>query len=388
MKRYILYATLRSVLAMAAFAPVVSAQPAVPRWRGTIDLTIGGDGATESAQFSRIVGIATDSSGRIFVGDAGDQQVRIFTVTGAPASRFGRKGAGPLEFKDMAAMTFGPGGYLWIRDEGNARMLAVDVSKPVAANARTFPLRSFTGGDRNPVTFDATGSLISETTAFDPVLNTFRPLRLRHDTAGNVARTDTLPIPPGAFAGQHKVTVDQKNAAGVSIGVAQFYIWQPNGPEWLRAYGARGMRADVVGSAYAVRVYDANGALLRTIRRDVAAVPLSARERTLGQARLDTMLARRKLSRSSVPFGVPATKPFIISVAFTLDGGLWVERSVPDGKPREADVYDASGKLIAIAEWPAAVSLHNGPVVISGTTLLTVLPDADDVPSVVRLRFR
>ena len=212
-------------------------------------------------------------------------------------------------------------------------------------------------------------------------METFRPLRLRRAQSGDVLRTDTIPVPPGAFAGVHKVLKVQKDAAGKQVGMSQGLMWQPFGPEWLRAYGVGGMRADAVGSRYEVNIYSADGVLLRTLKRAVAPVPVSAREKRLK----DSTLAAES---TDLPFGVPTHKATLIGLRWTEEGHLWVERSVADGQRREADVYDAAGRFIAIAEWPAAVDLIHQFSVIRDRVVHSVTTDANDLESVVRLRFR
>lgn len=76
-------------------------QPTPPRWKGAIDLTIGGESAAEGADFGRISGLATDATGRVFVADAQDNQIRVFSATGVLLGKIGRVGSGPLEFKRL-----------------------------------------------------------------------------------------------------------------------------------------------------------------------------------------------------------------------------------------------------------------------------------------------
>ncbi len=54
----------------------------------------------------------------------------------------------------------------------------------------------------------------------------------------------------------------------------------------------------------------------------------------------------------------------------------------------EADVFETSGRLIAIAEWPRAIDLYSGFPVINGTAATAVATDTDGVERIVRLRFR
>ena len=359
----------------------VEAQSAPPRWRGTIEMTIGGAEADDDASFGRIGGLAVDANGRVFVADAQDLQIRVFSPTGASLARIGRSGSGPLEFKRLGPIGFGPDRLLWARDEGNARMLGIDASVTPALVKKNVPLQSFTGGSRLPITFEPDGSLVDETIWFDQTMASFRPLRVRHGASGAITRSDTLAVPPGAFAGMHKVTTVQKDAKGTRMGTSQRYYWQPYGPQWIRAYSPGGGRAEVVTSRYEVHIYDAGGTRVRTVARTVPAVPLSAKERAKADSTIDN-------AKPDLPFGVPATKAPIVGLTYAKDGRLWVERAVADGRPREADVYDASSRLIAVAEWPRAIDMYNGHPFITGNTVTTVATDADGIERVVRLRFR
>ncbi len=353
-----------------------------PRWRATIEMTIGGADADESATFGRISGLAVDAAGRVFVADTQDEQIAVFSATGASGARIGRSGSGPLEFKRLATIAFSPDGLLWARDEGNARMLGLDVSATPAHSAKTVPLTQFTGGSRMPITFEPDGAFIDETVWFDPAATQFHPVRVRRSGSGAITRSDTLQPPPGAFAGVHRITVPHKDASGKTIGMAQHYHWQPFGPKWIRAYGPAGLRADAVTSRYEVHIVNANGTRVRTVTRTVPAVGLSPRERKWADS---TMSESKALN---MPFGVPKAKAPIEGLLYAQDGRLWVERAVADGRPREADVFDTNGRLIAVAEWPRAIDLHNGHPVIRGNTVTTVTSDADGIERVVRLRFR
>jgi hypothetical protein len=370
-----------AVAAVAQPGDGQAATPQPPRWVASIDLTIGGADGGEGADFGRISGLAFDSTGRIFVADRQDEQIRVFTPAGALQSRIGRKGSGPLEFFRLATIAIGPDGFLWARDEGNARMVVIDVARQPALNVRTMPLKKFTAGNTTPLNFVATGELIDESIWFDPQLKTFRPVVSRLTKNGDVARADTLVIPPGAQAGIHKYLKPQKDASGKVNGMAEYSVHQPHGPMWLRAYGPRGFRADAVGSRYAVNVYDVNGKVVRTLQRTVAPVALSQRERRVADSTL-------KAKETELPFGVPDAKPPIIALRWSRDGALWVERSTADGQPREADVYDANGRWIAIATWPREVELVSWHGVIAGRDAIAVTRDEDGVESVVRLRFR
>lgn len=364
---------------MSLSAALISAQAPV-RWLGAVELSLGGADADERTSFGRVAGIAVNATGRMYVADAQDSQIRAFSPEGGLLARIGRAGAGPLEFKRLSGIGFSPDGLLWIRDEGNARMLAANVTSVPASNVKTVPLVQFTGGNRRPLRFFADGSTADETIWFDKAMETFRPIRLRRSSAGAIMRTDTVKVPAGAFAAVHKIVRTNKDANGKPNGMAERYYFQPFGGEWLRAYGPGGVRADVVTSRYDVRIVDGEERMIRTLTRRVPPVPLSARERRSADSTMNA-------TRAQLPFGVPATKAPIVGLMYGEEGQLWIERAMPDGAPREADVFDRNGKLLAIAEWPRTMDLYNGFPVIVGTTVVASVLDDDDVPRLVRVRF-
>ncbi len=68
--------------------------------------------------------------------------------------------------------------------------------------------------------------------------------------------------------------------------------------------------------------------------------------------------------------------------------GPSTSRSTEDGRSREADVYDANGRFIAIAEWPRILDLLSGYPAIRGRVVHAVVTDASDLERIVRLQFR
>jgi hypothetical protein len=146
----------------------------------------------------------------------------------------------------------------------------------------------------------------------------------------------------------------------------------------------------VVTGRYDVEWRDADGKVLRHLRRDVTGPALSARERKEGQATIDAFLARSKLKASELRHGLPDRKAPIMGLAFDQLGRLWVHRSVPDGSPREADLYDATGKWVAIVQWPASVNPAGARLIgaFGDRVLDTVRDTTTDVRWVVRMTMK
>lgn len=361
-----------------------------PRWRGALALTIGGASVTDEAStFGDVVGITVDAGGRVFIADGQDQQIRVFSSTGVFVSKIGRKGAGPVEFNGLGNIAFAPDGLLWVRDERNGRFQVLDVRSTPVKFVRTVPLLNHSTGSRQPITFDVAGNVIDEWSFFDAKAKRFRPSRIRLSSAGVSLQTDTLPIPIGADVGEYKIITAQKSATGTVIGTSEQRIFQPYGPQWVRAYGAMGARADAVSSRYDVSVYDDRGTLVRHLVRKIPVVPLSSAERAIGEERLKSVTNIAGASAGSLPFGVPRVHPPLVGLAYATDGTLWVERTTADGQPREADLYDTSGRRIATAEWPREFEATRGRTLFVGNRQTCSLAlDNDQVQRVVCLRFK
>ena len=393
-KRYIRAFALAFPLCGALMSPVVmraqmKAEVEPPHWRGALTLTIGGASVTDEAlTFGDVVGITVDAAGRVFVADGQDQQIRVFSPTGAFVAKIGRKGAGPVEFSGLGTIAFSADGMLWVRDERNGRFQILDVRAIPAKLVRTVPLLNHSSGSLQPITFDVAGNVIDEWNFFDAKAKRFRPSRIRLSSTGVSLQTDTLPIPIGADAGEYKIVTAQKSASGTVIGTSEQRIYQPNGPQWVRAYGARGARADVVSSRYDVSVFDDRGTLVRHIVRTVSEVPLSEKERATGEARLKSVANAVSASAGSLPFGVPRVHPPLVGLAYATDGTLWVERTTPDGQPREADVFDTNGRRVATAEWPRELEVTRGRTFIGNRYTCSLAMDSDQVERVVCLRFK
>jgi hypothetical protein len=75
-----------------------AAAPPLPIIRLERVLTLGGDHAGRETAFADVADIAAGAAGEVYVLDAGDKSVRVFSSAGAPVRRFGREGAGPGEF--------------------------------------------------------------------------------------------------------------------------------------------------------------------------------------------------------------------------------------------------------------------------------------------------
>jgi hypothetical protein len=157
--------------------------------------------------FSRIAGVKVDRDGNLFVLEALDHQIRVYTAGGDLVRRLGRRGSGPGEF-DSPPLYGVKGDTLWTYDSQSGRITIFDRTGRILATGRTQGVRVAARegiGYLTPQSMRSDGSFVSWFTRVaysrdDPPL-TSRPdtavPRILFDAVGNV--TDTIgwtPTPP------------------------------------------------------------------------------------------------------------------------------------------------------------------------------------------------
>lgn len=348
-----------------------------PRLRGTVDLNIGeANESREAYMFGVIGGLALDGQGRILVADRKDNNVRVFSPTGSYLYSLGRTGQGPGDLNGPCCLTATKDGLLWIKETGNHRFSVYRLGATEASFVRTVRGASNSVVSADRVDFDAKGRLVDLETAFTAATRTFRMVRLRIDSAGTVVERDTVPKPPA----------DSLSSVTVPTGGGTASYSQPFGATELHAFGAGGEAAHAVSSRYAVVWMDTQGKRRALLQRDVPSPKLSERERSSTDSMLERIARNTRNPRANLRLIIPQTKTPLKALGFDLEGRLWIERSVVDGQPGEADVYERSGRWVAIMQWPADVRM--GLWTVRGTTGLGIAVDEDGAQRVVRLKFR
>lgn len=353
---------------------------ALERWSLQKDLVIDGTRLADGAGFARIAAISVDVRGRIAVVDAGDNRVIIFSPSGEIERIVGRKGAGPAEFSRPAAIAFVEGtDRILVRDEGNARVQLIDMGGAPVRALESYPLQGFSSGKSQPWFVSKDGTWFEEGSVLDQASRAVRVTRVHRSRTASMLSVDTIVTPDGASSGGVVVQNEQKDAQGKVIGISEQRIMQPFGSRWLRAFGPAGTRADVVTSAYRVRIYDANERLVHSVVRSVDPVAVSASER---------VQALKTLSKfgPQAPI-VPKYKAPITAIGWSREGTLWIERAASEGAPKGVDVYNSVGVQLAVADAPESLDLSSGIFWINGTHVFFVVRDIDGLESVVRARI-
>ncbi len=299
--------------------------PDIPVLRATVDLSIGVAEGPDEYVFGRIVGVVTDSLGRLYAADLQANEVRVFDAAGEFLFTIGRRGAGPGEFDGPCCLAFGPRGRLWVRDTGNARYNAYVVGETSAEFVDLRRMAHGAAGFTQAITFDPQGNLID--VGF--VAGEIPPptARFHLDSTSTVVETVVIPTAPADSLEEHLV---EMRASGRFAGVQ--YFQQPFGPRKLQAHSPRGGWAEAVSGHYAVLWHQPDTTFLVTgVARPTE---LTAAERRAGEEQLAPRLQRAGITIRDLPFGIPARKTPLSFLHFDRSGRLWVEVSVAAGEPR------------------------------------------------------
>lgn len=368
------------LLVLAAISGCTDSKPGqsdavVPRWRGTEDLAIGSLKG-EHKQFGAISGIASDRHGRIFIADADNHTIAVFDSGGHYLFSIGREGSGPGELKGPCCLALDAAGDLWVHDAFNSRYHRYAIDDAGAMLRETRPTMGTTAAVWSKLTFDGAGRLIGVVARPFPDRG-MQMVRLHIDSTGTASQVDTITAPPNDSLGVFQFAVGN-DAPG--------FISQPYGPRHLVAQAPGGGWAEAVSSRYLVRwIVKGDSAATRTIRRDLIGPALSARERQEADSALKAQAGELGRAVSSIPFGVPGSKTPVYAIMFDDLGRLWVQLNVGDGEASRADVWDASGRRVGNAEWPAGVGFRQG--VIGEGSAYGVRQDSAGILQVVRVRF-
>ena len=377
---------MRLPIALAALALLVPSSQQTPIRTLSTDLAIGGpDDGRDEYIFPSISGLAFDGAGRIVVMDMKDNFGRVFDASGKHLYRFGRAGSGPGDFGSALVGAFGPDGLFWVRDENNARVSAFELGPQRAMFRTSVPLGTARPSPSRLVPIGFSGRrLVSPAAYRDTVTGRPVPYRNYLDTTGRIVGADTVVIPRGDSIADGTVSGPIR-AGGRVTGQATWYYYQPYGASLEVAYAANGEYARAVSTRYDIEWRDANGKLLRQIRRDIAGPPLSARERAKGEEQVNAFLKRAGINASS-RYRVPARKAPISAMAFDQLGRLWVKRAMPDGSDPEADLYDRTGRQIAVVRWPKHIDpMYTTPIAARADHVLGIASDSLGVEWIVRM---
>ncbi|NBB86750.1 MAG: hypothetical protein GVY12_11120 [Bacteroidetes bacterium] len=341
----------------------------------TIDLEIGAADGAEAFLFGQIAGITVAPDGHIVVVDWQGNTVRAFANDGAFLYTIATPGEGPGEVNRPCCPSIGPEGHLWIRDDQNRRYAQFLLADDGATPRRTITMEHTHFGLRARTTFDADGHVIDVGTAFRGGASRSVKTRFHRTSERETVREVALPQAPMERLGM--IQIDQNG------GTARYSI--PYGTQERDAHALNGDFAYAVDDQYAVVRFDAHGDTLHVLSGTPPPVPFSDDERASIEETLQRMAGSMEYPVRDLERKVPDVKNPLRGLFFDQAHRLWVQRTVPEGAPNEADVYAPDGTLVQVVQWPADISLAQGH--LTEDTLYGTRSGADTFPQVVRLRY-
>jgi hypothetical protein len=375
----------------AGVAVVVN--PAAGTWEGdspwsfTEELRIGGLDAPTESQFGLVPGLDVDGAGNVYVLDMQAAQVRAFSPAGEHLRTLGRPGGGPGELSPQTGAVFVMDDEVWVADLGNSRITryGVDGSEMSAIPldlAKGIPIRwDELAGDR----------VVAQ-------LRSMSAMGMGGEGDGGSAAGDAI-VTMGTETPDTLATLPHGTTVSFQGGAARFRFFDPE-PLWDAA--ADGSILVARNDLYRVEVRDADGELLRVVKKPFEARAVTESEK---RAMLDAIGDMMREQGGVPPEMVDQilqgasfadTYPAMAQVLSGPDGTLWVQRmSTPEefaaagsidlqdlGSTRW-EVFDDEGRYLGVLELPARFQ----PTRIIGDAFWGVQRDDLDVPSVVRYRL-
>ena len=385
-------------------------------WGLVEDLRVGRLEGGGAAEFGRIVGLAVDGAGRLWVVEGQSQEVRVFDERGRHVRTVGGQGEGPGEFRSVGGLAWDGRGDLWVQDSRNGRYTRYDTAgtlketRPRSTAAPPFGL--WQGGirddgwlyDQDMLAADGTsgaaGPSVPPLLAAAGIASEGRAiLRAMFDTG--LVPSAALPG-AGVAGGEGGASGRSRTAGGITVPLpAQRTNLEPFRVEYT---GARGRGMQFLGVPYAPRlhqVFDPRGYLwfaesdeyrihqrrlegdtLLIIERAYDRLAVTVAEIDEWESGLGSFReAGGRIDRSRIPTEKPVFDQLIVDDR----GHVWV-RLVADGAEVVFDVFDPDGR------YQGEVTAHPGlgqvpAPVIRGDRFYAVLLDSLDVPWVVRYRI-
>lgn len=341
-------------------------------------LLLGELDGPEAEQFGYVSGAIRLASGQIVVADRNNYELRVFDIGGTLVRRIGRRGEGPGDFGELAALLGGPPGiHTWdwrlhrvtsfsedgtfLRDQKIAYLPAPDSSP---GRMVPFPLHVL-----------ADGRIVA------------RGGRMRFNSpTGNYRdTTDVWIVEPAG----------EMRRFGAYYSRSHYILYTPDGSMWFgsKPFGPQGellvtdaelIRSD--GSAFEIRYLSHLDSLTRIVRvnRPVHAVTEGDRAWYMDSVLADYPPKYHEAERRANEWAEwSATVPAYDALVRDSEGQLWARVYPKDAPTATWDVFDAEGRLVATASTPADLDVKQ----IGADWLLAQTKGEMDEPLVLLYRL-
>lgn len=358
------------------------------------------------------VDVDEDEDGRIYVGEAQDVAIRVYTPDGLLLRRIGREGEGPGEFSRVPR--FGVvGDTVWAFESFNRRLTLFDREGALRSTARVeevaVPLHGTRTGIVLPRLMRPDGRFLGYLTLF-----TSRPR-----SESSVAEGDTVSVPWVLFDGEGAVTdtlgfdpyppPDPSSRDEIEVGSLEFVVPDPPDDDLLTAVLPDGRI--LVDRTVPATEDDASFSVTRVtfVGDTVYHRMFGYRPRGFPEVVLDTLATRSALRPGGLlrivggvpePIGRPADTVAVVAAlrramdfpAFQTpiqadflgsDGSVWLRREDRGEPTYDWLVLDPAGESAGVVELPRGLR----PMWARGGELLAVETDELGVPWLVRYRI-
>lgn len=323
-------------------------------WRVEVDdgVVIGEVDGREAYTFGQVAGVVVGEDGRIYVGDAQNLEVRVFSGDGELETRFGREGEGPGEFRNISGVSRAPGGVAVL----DGMLGRVTVFAPRGEIVRSFRLE-------RPYMILEHFALMR----FDDGGRFYDRARL-----ASAVLVDTVGVLIYSASGEPVDTVrvaaiEQDHLVVERDGRPVMSFPRPFAPRPSLAVGPEGRIHFTRGGDYRILVLSPRGDTLRMLRRELEPPSVTPEERDSARASVEERFREAAGSAPPRDLELPDTKPLISGLLVDRAGNLWVQRGSAAGRSgREWDVHGPDGVLLGSVEMPAMAVADIGVDYVAG----------------------
>jgi len=296
------------------------------------DLVIGGDSSDPDTIFYQPTGVVASADGNIFVGDYGNNHIRMFDRDGKYLKTLGKEGQGPGEFASLAGITIA-GDKLVVNDPLNRRFSVWTLDgEHVADHAPTSRVSATSMQGLSD------GSIVSMFTERTPEGDASRVLVRRTIEGEEVSRLLQFALPPSAPISLADIPA-----------FAQTAIDQFNDPRIIMTVGSRGIVYVSPVHEYQVLALSEAGDTLWALR---VLWPRPPYPETAKQSFLDVITRQFEAEVAVDDFDWPEHSSGLSTFSTDGAGRLYVFPQVAyEGEEppeiRPVDVYSPAGDLLA-----------------------------------------
>lgn len=364
-----------AVAASIAAGPIIAQQPV----RGELTRTLVLSGTDFPYDFTRISAVLPLADGSVVVAEPRERRLRRFADEGGSVRTYGRDGAGPGEFRQLAQVGLF-GDTLWVTDLGTRRTTFFDL----AGRVLTTLVWDIPDGDvaarRNVILgyFSADAAWGEPSSSPMAVGDEREPRELSALSADGRARLRHIARVPAAHA-RYRIT----DGGSIAFGAQPFAdapLVLGRGPAGLVIIDRRTSVAEP-SRAFAVTAVSPRGDTLwrRTVPYEPQRITRAVRDSVIGSIQRGSPHPR---SAVEAALHLPAHWPPVSDAFVAVDGSVWVRREqhqasvrylrlTPDGRIDREFAVERSVRLVAAR----------------GETVWALPTDEDGVPSLERYRM-